>query len=408
MALQTSQEAPTKAHNFAPLSQSKGANKGTEDGRNMTPANQIDLAGIRILDGGMATELEKLGCDLSGPLWSASVLREQPEKIAAVHAAYLSAGADCILTASYQVSAEAYAEIGLSPEDAAASLRESVRIAEDVRTGFYRTSPPKVLIAVSLGPYGAALHNGAEYDGNYDISFDQLVNFHARRLAVLAQTNADLIAFETVPSREEARAIVAALEQHPEISAWVSFTCSDPTHTAHGEAISDCGGFLDSVPQVLAVGINCTAPAFVTPLIRALKATTTKPIVVYPNSGEGWDADTRSWKGKADPASFAESARGWRLAGVQIIGGCCRTGPDHVRAVRKMMMETEAQTVDAPAEAARGARRRSKDRNYLWSELAEMVTGAAAPSLLWALAGGLVLGYLAARRPKNAPDRSLG
>jgi len=297
----------------------------------MTPASQIDLAGICILDGGMATELEKLGCDLSGPLWSAHVLREQPKKIAAVHAAYLAAGADCILTASYQVSGEAYAEIGLTPEDAAASLRESVRIAEDVRAG-YPGRP--ILIAASLGPYGAALHNGAEYHGNYEISFEQLVCFHARRLAVLTETNADIVAFETVPSLEEARAIVAALEPYPEISAWISFTCRDEFHTAHGELIAECGRFLDSVPQVIAAGINCTAPPLVTPLIRALKASTTKPIVAYPNSGEGWDAQTRSWTGKADPGGFAASAREWRQTGAQIIGGCCRTGPEHIAGIR--------------------------------------------------------------------------
>jgi homocysteine S-methyltransferase len=299
----------------------------------VTPASKLDLANIRVLDGGMATELEKLGCDLSGPLWSAHVLRERPEMIAGVHASYLAAGADCILTASYQVSAEAYAEIGLTPEDAAASLRESVRIAQAVRTDFSRSSSRTVLIAASLGPYGAALHNGAEYHGNYDISFDQLVSFHARRLAVLADTNADIVAFETVPSLEEARAIAAALEQFPEISAWVSFTCRDESHTAHGEPISECGSFLDSVPRIVAVGINCTAPAFVTPLIRALKASTTKPIVVYPNSGEGWNAKTRSWTGKSDPAGFAESAQEWRKAGAQIIGGCCRTDPEHVKAI---------------------------------------------------------------------------
>jgi homocysteine S-methyltransferase len=303
----------------------------------LTPFTQLDLTNIRILDGGMATELEKLGCDLSGPLWSAHVLREQPEMIAAVHAGYLEAGADCILTASYQVSLEAYAEIGLSAKDAAASLRESVRIAEAVRAEFAQSSSRRVLIAASLGPYGAALHNGAEYHGNYDISFDRLVSFHARRLAVLDETNADLIAFETVPSLEEAQAIVAALKQYPEIAAWVSFSCRDASQTAHGEAISDCGNFLDSVPQVVAIGINCTAPAFVTPLIQALKASTTKPIVVYPNSGEGWDAKTRSWTGKADPVAFSVSAQEWHRAGAQIIGGCCRTGPEHVRAITESL-----------------------------------------------------------------------
>jgi homocysteine S-methyltransferase len=298
----------------------------------MIPATQLDLTHVRVLDGGMATELERLGCDLSGPLWSAHVLREQPEKVAAVHADYLEAGADCILTASYQVSAEAYAEIGLTAEDAAASLRKSVRLAEDARAAFH--SPSKILIAASLGPYGAALHNGAEYHGNYDISFEKLVRFHARRLAVVAHTNADLIAFETVPSLEEARAIVAALAPFPEIAAWVTFTCKDEFHVAHGEAISECATLLNSVSQIVAVGINCTPPSLVAALIRQVKAATSKPIVVYPNSGEGWDAEHRCWTGSSDPADFGRLTEQWRDAGAQIVGGCCRTGPKHVRAIR--------------------------------------------------------------------------
>jgi homocysteine S-methyltransferase len=299
----------------------------------MTPIQELDLTGLRILDGGMATELEKLGCDLSGPLWSARILREQPEKVAAVHAGYLAAGADCILTASYQVSDVAYAEIGFSPEDAAADLRESVRIAEDVRAQFGRPSSQTILIAASLGPYGAALHNGAEYHGEYEISFDELVSFHARRIAVLTETNADLIAFETVPSLGEGKAIVAALEQDPAVSAWITFTCRDDSHTGHGEAIAECAALLDSVPQIVAVGVNCTAPRFITPLIRQIRSATTKPIVVYPNSGEIWDAQSRSWTGNADPEGFGALAAQWRQAGAQIIGGCCRTGPEHITSV---------------------------------------------------------------------------
>jgi homocysteine S-methyltransferase len=304
----------------------------------MTPTSQLDLTQVRVLDGGMATELEKLGCDLSGPLWSAHVLRQQPEKVAAVHAGYLEAGADCILTASYQVSAEAYAEIGLTAENAASSLRESVRLAEDARAVFH--SPRKVLIAASLGPYGAALHNGAEYHGNYDISFNDLVAFHARRIAVLAETNADLIAFETVPSLEEASAIVAALAPYPEIAAWVTFTCKDESDTAHGEAIAECATLLDSVPQIVALGINCTPPGLVTGLIREVRKSTAKPILVYPNSGEGWDAEHRCWTGTSDPADFGRLGEEWRDAGAQIIGGCCRTGPEHVRAIRRALADT--------------------------------------------------------------------
>lgn len=369
----------------------------------LTPFTQLDLTAVRVLDGGMATELEKLGCDLSGPLWSAHVLREQPEMIAAVHDSYLEAGADCILTASYQVSAEAYAEIDLTPEDAAASFRESVRIAEDVRA---RYPGRRILIVASLGPYGAALHNGAEYHGNYDISFDRLVSFHARRLAVLTETNADMVAFETVPSFEEARAIVAALEQYPEIAAWVSFTCRDESHTAHGEPIADCARLLEPVPQVVAMGINCTAPAFVTPLIQGLKASTAKPIVVYPNSGEGWDAKTRSWivesTGASDAASFRRLAQQWRDAGAQIIGGCCRTGPEHVRVIRDGLRQPAVSGDTKLSEAGKSARRTGADQKYVLTELAGMAAGTIVPSLWWAIPLGLLLGYWQVRGRKSA------
>ena len=296
----------------------------------MTSVEQLDLSGIRVLDGGMATELEKAGCDLSGPLWSAHVLREHAEKIQAVHESYLVAGADCILTASYQVSAEDYREIGLAPENAAADLRRSVALAEQAR----EKSGRPVLIAASLGPYGAALHNGAEYHGNYNLPFDQLVAFHQRRIAVLADTNADLLAFETIPSLEEGRAILAALKLYRHVAVWLSFTCNDNRRVAHGEMLSDCARLLDSEPQVVAVGVNCTAPAFIENLVRELRNATTKPIVVYPNSGETWDAECRCWRGDSDAEDFGALAVRWQAAGAQIVGGCCRTGPEHVASIR--------------------------------------------------------------------------
>ena len=169
----------------------------------MKPVQQLDLNGLHILDGAMATELERRGFNLDGPLWSARVLESSPEAIAEVHRAYLEAGADCLLTASYQVSAEGFQQIGYDPEDAVQaadrSLRASVAIAERVRSEYYSTSPRRIWIAASLGPYGAMLHNGAEYHGNYDCSFEELVGFHSRRIPVLGQTNADFLAFESIP-----------------------------------------------------------------------------------------------------------------------------------------------------------------------------------------------------------------
>ncbi len=303
----------------------------------MTPWQQLDLSQIRVLDGAMATELERRGCDISGPLWSARVLDESPWAIQQVHADYLLAGADCLLTASYQISFEGYEQVGLRPEDAAVALRTSVELAADARAELARSDPRPVWIAASLGPYGAALHNGAEYHGNYDCTFEDLVRFHARRLEILQDTRADLVAFETVPSLDEARAIATALRQFPAIGAWVSFTCRDDSHVAHGETIAACGQYLDREEQVLAIGINCTAPRYVGSLIKELKSATGKAVLVYPNSGEVWDAEHRCWLGQADAGEFSQWAQAWLAAGAHAIGGCCRTGPDHVRAIRAVL-----------------------------------------------------------------------
>jgi homocysteine S-methyltransferase len=306
----------------------------------MTPLEQLDLSGLHVLDGGMATELERKGFNLAGPLWSAHVLESSPEAIASVHREYLEAGADCLLTASYQVSAEGFQEIGFAPQDAARAaanaLRVSVALAESVRNEYQAGSPRRIWIAASLGPYGAMLHNGAEYHGNYDCSFDDLVGFHSRRIAVLARTNADFLAFESIPSLEEARAILAALQPYPDVAVYLSFTCRDATHVSHGETLRACAELLDTQLQVIGIGINCTAPELIGSLIGELAKETSKPIIVYPNSGEQWDALHRCWQGDGQVQAFGELAWRWRSAGAQWIGGCCRTGAEHVRAVARV------------------------------------------------------------------------
>jgi homocysteine S-methyltransferase len=292
------------------------------------------LRGVRVLDGGMASELEYLGADISGPLWSAHVLEAAPEKIVEVHRAYIDAGAECIETASYQVSRIGYVEAGLTAEQADSALLRSVELARDAAESFPMR---RVIVAASLGPYGAALHNGAEYHGNYDCSFNELVAFHCERVEVLANAKdrqrPDVLAFETLPSLEEARAIAKALAEWPEIGAWFSFTCRDAKHVAHGELLRDCAAEVADLPQTAAIGVNCTHPDFIPALIAELRSASEKPIVVYPNSGEAWDAQARSWTGSNDPTRYGEMAARWFAAGAQIVGGCCRTRPAHIRKV---------------------------------------------------------------------------
>jgi homocysteine S-methyltransferase len=294
------------------------------------------LRGVHVLDGALATELEARGASIDGPLWSAHVLEDFPDKILAVHRSYLAAGADCIETATYQVSRQGYAECGYTAARADGALRRGVELARRAAAEF---PGRRTLVAASLGPYGAALHNGAEYSGDYAIGFAELVQFHRQRIAVLAAGSGDLrpdvLAFETLPSLEEAGAIAAALREWPELPAWFSFTCRDAEHVAHGERLRECAAAVAALPQTAAIGVNCTHPLLIAALIGELRAASGKPVVVYPNSGEGWDAARRCWTGSSDAGEFGALAAGWYRAGAQIVGGCCRTGPQHIREVKR-------------------------------------------------------------------------
>jgi homocysteine S-methyltransferase len=314
----------------------------------MTPRIDLDLTGLRVLDGGLATELERAGCDLASPLWSGEVLRTQPEKVLAVHRSYLEAAADCLLTASYQLSAMGFREIGLTApaaeQAARAAIQQSVALADQARREYAQTEiaagrkPRPIWIAGSLGAYGAVLHDGAEFHGRYNIGHAELVAFHAERIDAMRETNADFLGFETIPSLAEAEAILEARGDFPGLATYISFTCRDDAHTGHGEPIEECARLLDARTEIIGIGINCTAPRHILPLIQKIRAVSTKRIAVYPNSGETWLAKerntaSRGWTGTSDPGAFGDMAREWHRAGADWIGGCCRTAPSHIRAV---------------------------------------------------------------------------
>jgi homocysteine S-methyltransferase len=295
--------------------------------------------GTLVLDGGLATELEKAGFDLDHPLWSARLLHEAPQGIASVHRAYLEAGADCITTASYQASVPGFLRAGRSEAEARELLCRSVLLAREARDAFWassvnRTGRSRPIVAASLGPYGAYLANGAEYTGDYDLDEDGLLAFHRDRYLLLADTEADLVACETIPSAAEARALLRLLPERPAVRAWLSFSCRDGERLSDGTRLSEAVSLAGSHPQVVAVGVNCVAPEHTEALLRAAARETKKPLVAYPNSGERYDAVGRRWLGASDAADWGERAKLWRRAGARLVGGCCRTGPEHVRAVR--------------------------------------------------------------------------
>ena len=293
-----------------------------------------------ILDGGLATELERRGHDVSGSLWSARLLQTAPEAIEQLHYDYFMAGASCATTASYQASYEGFAAIGLSATETTALLRRSVELAQSARDRYRHDHPAdrrELYIAASVGPYGAISHDGAEYRGDYGLTVEALVEFHTRRFAVLASSGADFLACETIPVFDEARALALLLDQHREARAWISFTSPDGIHTSHGEPLVECARRLDGVRNVIALGVNCVRPEIVGLAIRAFKAGSGKPVVVYPNSGETWDGRTHDWHGSGDGGSLCALAPQWIQEGARMVGGCCRVGPTEIALLTKSL-----------------------------------------------------------------------
>jgi homocysteine S-methyltransferase len=304
----------------------------------------LESQGLLILDGGLATELEARGADLSDELWSARVLMENPSLITEVHRDYLLAGADCIASASYQATIEGFVSRGMTDRQAQALLVRSVALARQARDEFWaqpgnRRRRLRPLVAASIGPYGAFLADGSEFRGDYDLSTADLEGFHRRRWHILASCGADLLACETLPSRREALALRTLLEQTPETVAWFSFSCRNGECISDGTAVEVVTEELQDCPQIVGLGVNCTSPRFILDLIRAFRRATDKPIVVYPNSGEGWDADARSWIGAGrDALSLDGAGQLWFQTGARLLGGCCRTGPGQISALRRRLL----------------------------------------------------------------------
>lgn len=298
------------------------------------------LAGDSVLisDGGLATELEARGHNLSDPLWSARLLADAPHEITAVHSAYFGAGAKIATTASYQASFEGFAAHGIRRTDAVVLLGRSVGLAIRARAmarDLAGADAGTLLVAASIGPYGAALADGSEYRGRYGLSTAALARWHRPRLEVLAAAGADMLALETIPDVDEAEALVP-LVQELGVPAWLSYTI-DGTRTRAGQKLEHAFAVAAGVPEILAVGVNCCAPADVLAAISV--ADIGKPIIVYPNSGESWDDRRHTWVGpRLFSGSSGQLAREWVTAGARIVGGCCRVGPADIAEIGQALM----------------------------------------------------------------------
>ncbi|ROS37882.1 homocysteine S-methyltransferase [Amycolatopsis thermoflava] len=276
-----------------------------------------------VLDGGLATELEARGHDLSGELWSARLLADDPAAIVAAHRAFFRAGATVATTASYQASLAGFAELGLDRDEAVRLLELSVALAREARvTG-------DELVAASIGPYGATLADGSEYRGRYRLTVAELAAFHRPRAEILAAAGPDLLACETVPDVDEAEAMLLAIEGL-DVPAWLSYTV-DGESTRAGQPLTEAFAVARGNDQIVAVGVNCCDPRDVAAAAEIAREASGKPVIAYPNSGETWDARARGWTG--EPRFSPDLVRDWLAAGVAYVGGCCRVSPDDIAAL---------------------------------------------------------------------------
>lgn len=296
--------------------------------------------GIMVIDGSMSTQLERLGCHLQDSLWTAKALVERPDLVKEVHLSYFRAGADCGITCSYQATIPGLMNRGYTREEAEHMIVRSVELFLEAREEWWTAEGQAAgrvypLCLAGIGPYGAYLADGSEYRGNYGISDEALREFHQRRMELLWNAGADVLLIETQPSLHEAL-IAADIAEQLEADYWISFVCKDGSHICEGDAIRDCGEKLSKGhPHLRMIGVNCTAPQLVEHLIGELKASTSLPIAVYPNSGEVYDAVSKTWHGQKDGVFFGDYARRYMRAGASAVGGCCTTVDSHVREVVK-------------------------------------------------------------------------
>lgn len=292
-----------------------------------------------VLDGAMATELEARGCHLADSLWSAKVLVENPELIREVHLDYFRAGAQVAITASYQATAAGFAARGYDEAQSRALIGKSVELARKAREAYLAENPQAgtLLVAGSVGPYGAYLADGSEYRGDYVCSAAEFSDFHCSRVEALLDAGADLLACETLPSFAEINALAELLKSYPRAKAWFSFTLRDSEHLSDGTPLREVVAALADNPQIVALGINCIALENTTAALAHLHTLTALPLVVYPNSGEHYDAVSKTWHHHGEACeTLAGYLPQWIAAGAKLIGGCCRTTPKDIAELKAL------------------------------------------------------------------------
>lgn len=279
-----------------------------------------------LLDGGFSTALEELGNTLNTSLWSGELLKSHPDQVRAAHKLFADAGAQVLITSSYQITYPGCAAMGWTKEEVDKAINDSTELARF----------PGVKVAASVGPYGAYLADGSEYRGNYGLTKEELKDFHRQRLTALIATEPDLLAVETIPELTEAAAVIELIDEiKPDMPFWISFSCKSESELSSGETFAAAVNLVNSATPAVAVGINCTKPALISYLLKS--APSSIPFVVYPNSGREWDAVAKEWLGPINSSFEIQDINAWKSLGATVIGGCCGVSPSDIAQLKTLI-----------------------------------------------------------------------
>ncbi|AVK64753.1 homocysteine S-methyltransferase [Lactobacillus sp. CBA3606] len=295
-----------------------------------------------VLDGAMATELEKRGVATDSALWSATAMLTKPAAITAVHQSYFAAGAQIAITNTYQANVPAFEAAGIPAAQARQLIQSAVQLANQARDDYAEQHADFTgIVAGSIGSYGAYLADGSEYTGHYQLTAQAYQAFHRERLELMMAVGVDTLALETMPNFKEVQALVRLVTTtYPTQPYWVSFSIRDAQTLCDGTSLAKAARWVAAQPNVVAVGVNCTTLENIEPALQTLRAAVTVPLIVYPNSGDEYDPMTKTWQSTTLSHQFSSFVPAWLAAGAQIIGGCCRTTPTDIQTVASLIHES--------------------------------------------------------------------
>ena len=280
---------------------------------------------IKLLDGSLSYPIESRGHGLNSKLWTAKILIDNPKVIEDIHVEYINSGVDYISTSSYQLSVKTLKAEGYNISEIENIFKKSVSVA---KKALLRTKKKNIKILGSFGPFATYLADGSEYTGVYNTKDETIKEFHLENLKIINKLDIDILLYETIPCLREI-SILNNLLKLSEKEVWISMTCNNAMKLRDNSSLKKACKILSQSKNISTIGLNCFDPSMTKIAIEKLRLYSNKKVLVYPNSGEKYNCENKTWLGKNKFND--QSISNWIEESPDIIGGCCRIGKEEIK-----------------------------------------------------------------------------